>query len=82
MLCTANSVETFISYISKQTTKKEDANKIVASVVAKLVFDTCVSACKTEAGKQEPIMEYDCKIGKWTKRMEVYPTLLSSKQAV
>ena len=78
MLCTANSVETFISYISKQTTKKEDANKIVASVVAKLVFDTCVSACKSEVGQKEPIMAYDRKIGKWTKRMEVYPPMLSS----
>ena len=81
MLCTASSVENFISYIRHKTIKKQDANKIVANVVAKLVFDTCVSACKTEAGKQEPIMEYDYKIGKWTKRMEVYPPM-SSKQAV
>ena len=75
MLCTATSVESFITYISNQSTKKEDVNKVVAGVVAKLVFDTCVSVCNPN--KNHPTMKYDRKIGKWRKQMDVYPPMLS-----
>ena len=73
MLCTATSVESFIIYIGNQT-KKEDGNKVIAGIVAKLVFDTCVSACNPN---KNTTMKYDRKIGKWRKQMDVYPPMLS-----